>query len=162
MHSLDDAGVYFSEVVEPTATEFFGTPSSFRTALALATVLFHAHEWLWEFNRTDLEAEFSTAFPSAWKWWKFVEAQVPEARFIRDLANASKHVRLTLKPSTSMTHIANTSIQSTGFGEGGFGAGRYGGGPNVTMKDGADDVSFDDCANNLLAFWRPLVAKLYA
>jgi hypothetical protein len=85
---------------------------------------------------------------------------VPGADFIRDVANASKHVKLDHSPSTSMTHVANVSIMTAGFGEGGFGEGRYGGAAELKIKDGSDDVSFDKCAQNMFQFWKTLITKL--
>jgi hypothetical protein len=95
--------------------------SSFRTAFNAATALFHLHEWVWEFKRTEVETKYGQTFAKKGEFWKFIEAQLPRAAFVRDLANASKHVKLTIKPSTSMTHIANTTIQTVGFGEGAYG-----------------------------------------
>lgn len=157
---MSNAGDYFKEIVEPTVVEFQSTRSSFRTAFATATVLFHAHEWLWEFNRTDLEAAFGQTFPKRGDFWGFVQTQVPTAGYMRDVANASKHVRLTLRPSTGMSHVANTHVQTTGYGMGAYGAGRYGG-RNLTMDDSGQSISFDQCVNDLLAFWRPLLLRLY-
>ena len=59
-----------------------------------------------------------------------------------------------------MTHVANTVIQSTGYGQLGYGQGRYGG-RNTTIKDGSTDVLLDDCVQELMNFWEPLVAELY-
>jgi hypothetical protein len=51
-------------------------------------------------------------------------------------------------------------IQSTGYGQLGYGQGCYGG-RNTTMKDGSNDVRPDDCVQDLMRFWEPLVAELY-
>lgn len=160
-HSLTDAKDFFVEVVDPSVSDFLSRPTTFRSAFSVVTALFHAHEWIYEFKRAEIEAHFGRAFASKGDFWGFVEKQVPQAAFIRDLANASKHVRLTIRPSTSMTHIANTSIQSVGFGGGSYGQSRYGGGPTATMKDGSADISLDDCVSKLGVFWTGLIAVLY-
>ncbi len=157
---MSSAGDYFAEIVEPTVHEFQTTPSTFKTAFATATALFHAHEWLWEHNRADLEAFYGQTFDSPGKFWSLVETQVPHAGYMRDVANASKHVRIDRRPSTGMSHIANTHIQSTGYGMGAYGAGRYGG-KNLTMDDSGMTISFDSCVTDLIGFWRPLVQRLY-
>lgn len=36
----------------------------------------------------------------------------------------------------------------------------YGGGPNVVFNDGGDQISFDDCANQLYAYWKNLLQTL--
>lgn len=157
---LDDAKAFFQQVLKPSYDEFMGTPSTFRTAFNAVTALFHMHEWLYEFKKPEIEAKYAAVFPKKGDFWAHVETLVPKAKFIRDLANASKHVRLTIRPSTSMTHIANTSIQTVGFGEGGYGLGRYSA-PSVTMKDGSTDVYLDDCAKDLFGLWDALIRDLY-
>jgi hypothetical protein len=158
--SLSDPKVFFEEVARPSFDDFMNNQSSFKTAIHAATALFHLHEWVWEFKRTEIEAKYSQAFASRGVFWKLIEAKVPQARFVRDLANASKHVRLTIKPSTSMTHIANTTIQTVRFGEGDYGVGRDSA-PSVVMKDGPNDISLDDCLQDLFHFWSSLLADLY-
>ena len=112
--SMDDAKASFTEVVKPSYDEFIDTQSTFRTAFNAATALFQMHEWVYEFNRSDLEKKYSTTFNSKGEFWGFVETLSLGGKYIRDLANASKHVRLTIRPSTSMTHIENTVIQIVG------------------------------------------------
>jgi hypothetical protein len=160
VESLDDAKAFFEQIVRPSLADYMGQPSQFRTAFNAATALCHMHEWLYEFKQAELESKFGQHFSSAGKFWGYVETLVPSCKFIRDLANASKHVRLTRRPSTSMTHVANTVIQSTGYGQLGYGQGRYGG-RNTTMKDGPNDVLLDDCVTDLMTFWEPLVTEMY-
>jgi hypothetical protein len=158
--SLIDPKAFFDEVAKPSFDDFMNTESSFRTAFNAVTALFHLHEWIWEFDRAKIEAKYSQTFASQGVFWKFIESKAPLAGFVRDLANASKHVRLTIKPSTSITHIANTTIQTVGFGEGLYGVGRYSA-PNVIIRDGSKDVNLDDCVKELFQFWSDLVADLY-
>lgn len=84
--------------------------------------------------------------------------------YVRDVTNASKHVIIGkpgfAPPSTGMTYIANTHIVSTGYGQGGYGQGRYGGGPPVVFEDAGKQISFDDCASQLFAYWKNLLGKL--
>lgn len=157
---LENPRDFFEEITRPNNVEFFGAPSSFRTAFALAMSLFNLHEWVFEFNKADVEREFGKAFAKSGDLWKEVETQVPEAKFIRDFSNASKHVRLTIRPSTSMTHIANTEIQIIGYGEGGYGQGRYSA-ASVVFQDSGNIIYFDECANKLFDFWENLIDKLY-
>lgn len=160
IESVDDAKYFFQQIVKPSVDDYLNTASQFRTAFSAVTALFHMHEWLYEFKQPELEAKYIMTFPKKGDFWGHVETLVPSSKFIRDLANASKHVRLTIRPSTSMTHIANTVIQSTSWGEGAYGVGRYSG-RNMTMKDGISDVLLDNCVQELMAFWEPLVCELY-
>jgi hypothetical protein len=158
--ALADAKEFYLHVVKPNVEEFTTTPSQFRTAVNAATSLFHMHDWLYEFKRTELEGMYKHTFESKGIFWRHIETLVPSSKFIRDLANASKHVQLTRQPSTSMDGISGTVIRSSGFGEGGFGVGRFGG-QNVMMKDAGAVVSLDDCVRELMHFWGELVQEFY-
>jgi hypothetical protein len=158
--SLTDPKVFFEEIAKPNFDGYMETVSSFRTAFNAVTALFHLHEWIYESKRVEIETKYGQSFRSKGAFWKFVESQVSGAKFVRDLANASKHVTLKINPSTSMTHIANTTIQTAGYGGGGFGAGRFSA-PSVVMKDGLQDVYLDGCLQDLFEFWRRLIADLY-
>lgn len=126
----------------------------------MASSLYHFHEWVIAIDKNAAENALGLAFNKPHDLWSHVESTVPGAGSIRDLANASKHVSIDKKPSTSMTHIANTSIVSVGWGEGGYGVGRYGGAPSVMMDQGSAPVSLDDCATKVFKFWQTLVEKL--
>jgi hypothetical protein len=158
--TLDNPRDFFEEITRPSYVDFFGAPSSFRTTFSLAMSLFNLHEWVFEFNKADVETEFGKTFAKPGDLWQEVERQVPEAKFIRDLSNASKHVKLTIRPSTSMTHIANTEIQVTSYGAGGYGQGRYSA-PSVVFHDSGNVIYLDECARKLFAFWEILIDKFY-
>lgn len=158
--TLDNPRDFSEEITPPSYVDFFGAPSSFRTAFSLATSLFHLHEWLFEFNKADVEREFGKTFTRPGDLWQEVESQVPEAKFIRDLSNASKHVKLTIRPSTSMIDIADTEIQVSSYGTGGYGQGRYSA-PSVVFHDRDNVIYLDDCAKKLFTFWESLIDKLY-
>lgn len=143
---------------------FFNAPSTFASAINVATSLFHFHEWLFDEFEADINAHFSTTFSTKGKFWKHVEGTNANFGYIRDVTNASKHVTIGgagfAPPSTGMTHIANTSIVSVGFGQGAYGQGAYGGGPNVVFNDAGNQISFDDCANQLYVYWKNLLETL--
>jgi len=150
---------YFREVVEPNYKEFISNDSSFRTAFNLANALFNMRDWVFRLEKADAEKILGANFSNETQFWAFIEQQVPKAGYIRDVANASKHVKLTKHPSTSLTHVANTYISSGAFGAGGFGVGRFSA-PTVMLEDQNNDVSFDSCATDLFNFWKKLVAQL--
>ena len=158
--TLTTAHDFFEQVLKINYDRFNNDPSSFVTALNAALSLFHFHEWLFVSKKTDLEAKYTQTFKTKGDFWGFVEQQVPAAGYVRDVANASKHVVLKINPSTSMSHIANTAIVTTGSRQGGSGGGGYLA-PSIMMKDGSNDVSFDACAQALYQFWDQLVVDLY-
>jgi hypothetical protein len=156
---FDSPQRYYAEVIKPEYDEFFGSPSSFRTAFNLASSLFHFHEWLYEYSRVKLEAHFGNALNTPGAFWALVEATNQRFGFIRDLANASKHVRLTKRPSTCMTHVANTYIRIGTFQRGAFDPRVFGTG-GMVMKDGTTEVSFDACATELFNYWTRLLKDI--
>jgi hypothetical protein len=134
--TLNSASKYYSEILKPTYDDFFGNPATLRSAFILASVLFHFRDWLFVFHKTALERHFGKTLKAEQALWAEVEKTGTRFGFIRDLANASKHVHLKHHPSTSTTHIANTSItvvssvvdhSSTRTA-------------TVTMKDGSNDI----------------------
>jgi hypothetical protein len=152
---VDGPRRYYAEVMKPGYDEFFESPSSFRTAFNLASSLFHFHEWLYVYCRAKLETHYK-ALKTPQAFWATVEATNLRFGFIRDLANASKHVCLTKRPSTSMTHVANTHIRIGTFQRGAFDPRVFDTG-GLVMQDGATEVSFDACATELFNYWTRLM-----
>lgn len=159
--TLDSPRDFFEEVTRPNYEEFFASPSSFRGAFSLVMGLFNINEWVFVYEKAAVETKFGKTFASSGALWEEIQNQVLEARFIRDLSNASKHVKLKIKPSTSMTHITNTEIQvSTHDGSLKYnGQGRHG--PSVVFHDRDGVIYLDDCARNLFKFWEDLINELY-
>ena len=95
-------------------------------------------------------------------FWKFVESSDAKFGYIRDVTNASKHVKIGDKsrPSTGMTHIKDTQIVFIGWGQDGRGQRRFGGGPNVVFDDAGSQIGFDDCATELYEYWKNLLQVL--
>jgi hypothetical protein len=156
---LDGPERYYAEVMKPGYEEFFASSSSFRTAFNLASSLFHFHEWLYEYCRAKLEAHFGKPLNTPGALWATVEATNQRLAFIRDLANASKHVRLTKRPSTSMAHVANTHIRIGTFQRGAFDPRVFDTG-GMLMQNGATGVSFDACATELFNYWTRLLNEI--
>jgi len=158
--ALSGARDYFEKVLKPSYDRFFEEASSFQNAYAMVNSLFHFNEWVWAYEEAKLKTKYSDSSKSKF-WHEIVEKEVPDAGLIRDLCNASKHVKLKIKyrPSTNMRHSANTRITCLGWGEGGFGEGRYGGG-NVTMNVDNREVLLDVVAKELFTFWETLVDQV--
>src|SRR5262245_923925 len=97
--AIDGAEKYFAEVLKPQYYKFFGHPATLRGAFNLATALFHFHEWLYEFHKASLESHLGKSLPSKASLWQHAESIDPNFRYVRDLANASKHVQLTKRSS---------------------------------------------------------------
>ena len=153
---IDSAHKYYLEILKPQHEEFFAAPATLRGAFNLATALFHFHEWLYEFHKADLEAHFGTKLPTKGAFWARVESADSKFGYVRDLANASKHVRLTQRPSTDVHHVANTSFQVAAFDSASFDSSAFETG-GIKMKEGNAHISFDECAKGLFRYWSGLV-----
>jgi len=105
------------------------------------------------------ELSLDQSFNTAGEFWRCVEAKNENFGFIRDIANASKHVTLTRHTSTSMTHMANTSIQTATWDNAKWDNAKWDE-PYAISKDGETDVLFDTCAKELFAYWTQIINKL--
>jgi hypothetical protein len=153
---------YFFKILKPNKNAFFETTSEFSSAINFATSLFHFHEWLFDEFKPALEQHYNTTFSTKGNFWKAVEVTNPNYCYIRDVTNASKHVKIggpgNAPTSTGMSHIANTHIVATGYGQS-YGQG-YGGGPKVVFDDAGNQISFDRCAQELFDYWEQLLQTL--
>jgi hypothetical protein len=159
--TLDSARKYYDWVLKPQYDDFFSKPAEFRHLINLASSLFHYHEWLFSDYSAQLHIELSVGQPvqTPGQFWAEVQATNANFGFIRDIANASKHVKLTRNPSTSMTHMANTTIQVATWDNAQWDQAKWDE-PYATSKDGTSDVLFDTCANELFQYWDALINKL--
>jgi hypothetical protein len=158
---LDSARKYNDWVLQKQYEDFFRQPADFQRLINLASSLYHFHEWLFaEFGLSlHVAINYPLAFTGARKFWNEVEKTNSKFGFVRDIANASKHVKLTHDPSTSMSHMANTVIQVAKFDSAQWDQAVWDV-PFATSKDGLDDVLFDTCAKELFEFWTVLIEQL--
>jgi hypothetical protein len=157
---LDSAEKYYEEVLKPQQDEFLGASPTFRAGISLASSLFHFHEWLHKYRRLDLERVLGKHLDKPADLWREVEA-ADKARFgyVRDVANASKHVSLDRHPSTPMTHAADVArhggVYSRGFSRG-FDVTR------LTINAGDAQIDFEECTTALFNYWTRLLHRLSA
>lgn len=155
-HSLANAEDFLAEVLQPNYEAYLQSASNFASAVNLATALFHFCDWLFVEYKEQLKSRYASADEKA--FWKKVEQEDPRYGYVRDVANASKHVRLR-RPSTRMNHISRLLIVDRPFGSGPYGQGRFGG-SNVVCDDGGEPVYFDECATALYDYWSSLLRDL--
>jgi hypothetical protein len=105
---LESAKDFFDKILEPERDKFFAEPSNFFSVYCLVSALFHIHEWIFHFNKTQITEKYACVSRSHELWQNVVEINVPDAKFMRDLANSMKHVEIDRRPSTNVNHIANT------------------------------------------------------
>jgi hypothetical protein len=148
---------YMARILRPDYDEFFAGPATLRSAVHLANSLYHMHEWMHDSYKSELEAHFSKSLPAPSSLWAEVEVANPLFGHIRDLANASKHVRLTRKPSTTATHVANTVLTVPKWDKAVWDKAKWDT-PQVVTDSGGANVYFDDVASQLFTFWQTLLA----
>jgi len=158
---LDSARKYYDWVLENQHKDFFENPADFQRLINFASSLFHFHEWLFVNFEAHLHIELGVGqpFSNAGQFWGAVQATNQNFGSIRDIANASKHVRLTRTPSTTMTHMANTSIQVATWDTAQWDNAKWDT-PYATSKDAANDVLFDTCSEQLFQYWATLIDRL--
>ena len=164
---ISDALIFLEQVMEPNVDEFVRNPKSFRLAFNAATSLYHFPEWLFETRKEATQKALSQKLCKTKNFtinehnhiWRVAECLVEDAGFIRDLANSSKHVRLNRSGATSVTHIANTTIQTSITG----GNSRPTDSTNdeeICMQDGERYVSVISCVNAVFKFWCEVVSDM--
>jgi hypothetical protein len=79
-------------------------------------------------------------------------------KYIRDLANASKHVSLN-SASTSANHITHTTGQESVIGKGLIGAAKIGGRGVVSIVDGDKRIDFENSAEAVYSYWENLLSQ---
>lgn len=164
LRTLSSSRLYYQEVLEPNRHAYFEGPVTFASAFNFAASLFQFHEWLFKDYKDQLVTRFGLEpnksgeiIPRAF-WLKVQEADKMFG-YIRDVANASKHVVLSRRPSTGLNNVSQTALQSVGYGLGPFGVGRHSG-PNFVLLDGDKTISFDECATAMIDYWRDLLKEL--
>jgi hypothetical protein len=155
MKTIETAHDYFEQVVGYNLQQYKAQPTSLPLAYNLAISLFHMHDWVWVEHKATLQAHFDANVASKRGFNAHVQEACHSFKYIRDVANAYKHVSLS-SASTSATHISNTA--ATGYGEGGYGVGGYGGG--IIVVDGGTRINFLTAAGKVYEYWRDLLAKL--
>ncbi|MEJ0096372.1 MAG: hypothetical protein WDN46_24095 [Methylocella sp.] len=112
------AADFFAATVRPTVDEFFGDPRNVRRGRLAAIVLYHmADYWDQEHDPTD---------KSLSNLQKSLIGKCPEFGIIRDIADASKHDRLT-RPSQIPRQLSNSDQieRAKGFFEASFNEGAF-------------------------------------
>lgn len=123
--------------------------------------LHHFHEWLSHDFKRELEMdEYFGAFGKKGTLWSKVEPTNPKFGYVRDVANASKHVKYSQsKPSTGVKSITHVHITDRPYDTGNFCQGRFGG-PNALIEDNGKQIYFDECASELYDYWKALLERL--
>ena len=116
------------------------------------------HEWIWDSYGNKLEQQLGVQLGGAAALNTHTQSNFPAFKYMRDVANASKHVSLS-KASTQATHITDTTAIESKFGLGVFGVSKFGRGV-VVIDDGGTKVDFENAADEVYGFWKEQLEQL--
>ena len=88
---------------------------------------------------------------------ELAERECPDFAWVRDVAEAYKHVMLTRRQPMRVVLRYDQTV-ATGWGEGAYGKGPYGGQLVVTGNDGSSRP-LADIMQNVMAMWERLLAR---
>lgn len=160
MKTIGNTREYFDEIVEYNLQQYKAQPTCLAAAFNLANALFHLHEWFWHDYENELKIMFGENVKSEKKFSGAVQDKCNAFKNIRDLANASKHVTLTQKPSTNAKHITDTYANEDDYVEDDYVEDDYVEGKGVYINDGGNNVDFGDCADEVYEYWSSLIIAL--
>ncbi|SDX26564.1 hypothetical protein SAMN04488001_2801 [Litoreibacter albidus] len=148
---LVNLGDYFELIVQEDYTDYKSS-ISLRKCVHLAQSLFHMADWAFSHERAALESLEGRRFESEKDIYPHLALGSSSFGLIRDIANASKHVNLSGKPSTNIKNVTDLKIETSAFGEGTFGTARYGG-INPIAFDGDRVVYLDEHMHEVFQYW---------
>ena len=158
MVTIATAHDYFEQVVGYNLQQYKAQPTSLPAAFNLASTLFSMHEWVWDSYGSKLEQHLGVKLGGAAALNTHTQSNCPAFKYMRDVANASKHVSLS-KASTRVTHIKDTTAIESRWGEPVYGVSKYGRGV-VVIDDGGTKVDFERAGDEVYVYWRDLLREL--
>lgn len=159
MEKMQSSKDYFHEVLEPNRSDFERDTRSLRFMTNYVISLFHLADWLWhsESDRKLVISEWGNPNIKDEKaLWKCVEKKVANAGYIRDVANAVKHMKLEHKPSTPTVRHAS-QVESR---PGDFDAGDFSGRDFYTAEIVVDGMPLFPVCEAVYDFWKVLINKI--
>jgi hypothetical protein len=147
-NSVQTSVDFFRQVLEPDYRECIAAPADLRKAFHAAASLFHLRDWI---------AATESPNPTKEDLQAKLVARCEFFAIIRDVANASKHLKLIMKPSTSVTGAADIRSQEIATAAynvaGGYNvAGAYG--PVLAVVIIPEGVVFAEAAAKVYEMWK--------
>lgn len=165
MKTIDCSESFFRNVITYNFDSYIENPESLPAAFNVAISLHSMHDWVWSEHQHGLVEVLKKDISSKRDFCACVADACVSFKYIRDVANASKHVLLS-SPSTSLRSVREIeSIDHTtpndiwddslvwdDRGKWGRGA--------ISIKDGETWHDFEEHATLLLSFWNNLLQSL--
>ena len=148
---------YKTHIVDEEYAEFKKREKHLLSAYRLAQALFHLRDWT--FNQYAGTPNFRFSSPGK-DYQKYLEDQCDKFGYMRDLANAVKHAELdpNMRPSTTMTSLANTGVSPGAFSRA-FSDAFQNRGPIITHIPGSPPIYFAEAADKVKAMWDRLFVE---
>jgi hypothetical protein len=153
---VDTAERFFRHVLTPNCEQFGSSRTNYAAGFNAALSAFHMRDWVFRTMLSEAESYFGCEIKDEGALWGEVERRLPQAGYVRDIANASKHFSLKHRPSTELRQAGEVQIKNFAYGEGSFGSGRYSA-PNLIIPAPAGDVYFEHCLTEVYELWRELI-----
>ena len=149
---IETAAEFLTQMVLPDYEELLRNPTDLRKAFHLATSLFQLRDWVFlEFG--------SQRWASVEQLQQFLQNKCTDFGLIRDVSNASKHLRLTSPstPATGVTWAGDTFATLVATGLALSSARHYQGGSDILIAvDSGVPVRFAKVAENVIKMWQQL------
>ncbi len=132
--SSSPAQRFFDDHVIPNYNEWLARPTDLRFAMNVTLSLYHMTDHFWHaFNETEPSRVFDAKEFKGFR--DKLKEHNSEYAWIRDIADAHKHMKLTMGIDKRTVKLSEqTKISSTGFGEGAYRTGPFGGGPSIVVE----------------------------
>lgn len=159
MKTISNAQEYFIEAVGYNMRQFMNDRSCLPAAYNLANALFNMRDWIWHSCRKDIECHFGKKFPNREEFTRALTSACSNFEYVRDVANASKHVALT-HASTKATDITKTGLLPGSWG-GSWGK-SWGGswGRTIVIIDGSKHVHFELVSTSVYKFFDGFMSSI--
>lgn len=140
---IDDTAAFYAMLLEDYA-DFKATPLSSRFAIRCAITSWSLPDWVYK----EFDAVLKPQYPDFKDYQAAIKAQCPELAIMQDIANGTKHNRITkYTPSVSKAEVHKGDFSSDFSSD--FDISRL----QVLNVDGTT-VDFDPAITSVMNFWR--------
>jgi len=154
--AINSARDFWDKIAKPDYEDFRDNTADLRTAFHAAVSLFHVSDWVWKDNENKRHAVFDVNDEYKLRDY-IIDKECPDFELIRDVANSSKHFRLSppsaKRPPKKVPSATKITSQTTGFGVGPYGEGTFGGTLQVIVEVSGDMRPLSAIAKNVYEMW---------
>jgi hypothetical protein len=138
---INTTALFFRKLIEDHE-DFYKDRTSSRVALNCVMTAWHLHEWVYN------EYNLSSTYPKLRIYQDYLKVSCPSFQLMQDLANGTKHFKITLYiPKVQETHLHQGGF-SSGFSRG-FDISML----EIKLDDGSV-VDFESQIQNVINFWK--------